>query len=61
MIINGRRAVDGMRIDRGNGCTERKPTPVSLCPPKLGRRGGKLVTTAFKNFLYDYVIMMLVV
>jgi hypothetical protein len=28
-------AVGGMRIDRGNGSTRRKPTTVTLCPPQI--------------------------
>jgi hypothetical protein len=45
-------AVDGMRIDRGNRSTRRRPAPVPFCPPQnphdltwartRGRRGGKL-------------------
>jgi hypothetical protein len=27
--------VGGMRIGRGNQCTERNPTPVPLCPPQM--------------------------
>jgi hypothetical protein len=44
-------AVGGMKIDRGNRSTRRKPAPAPLCPPQiphdptrartLGRRGGK--------------------
>jgi hypothetical protein len=29
------RAIDGMKIGRGNRSTRRKPTPVSLCPPQI--------------------------
>jgi hypothetical protein len=28
-------AVGGMRIDRGNRSTRRKPAPVPLCPPQI--------------------------
>jgi hypothetical protein len=28
-------AVGGMRIDRGNRSTRRKPVPVPLCPPQI--------------------------
>jgi hypothetical protein len=28
-------AVDRMRIGRGNRSTQRKPTPVKLCPPQI--------------------------
>jgi hypothetical protein len=28
-------AVGGMRIDRGNRNTRRKPAPVPLCPPQI--------------------------
>jgi hypothetical protein len=28
-------AVDGMKIDRGNRSTRRKPAPVSLSPPQI--------------------------
>jgi hypothetical protein len=37
----------GMKIDRGNRSTRRKPAPASLCPPAgsyPGRRGGKPAT-----------------
>jgi hypothetical protein len=44
--------VGGMRIDRGNRSTRRKPAPVPLCPSQIpydlgsnpGRRGGKPAT-----------------
>jgi hypothetical protein len=32
---NEREAVGGMRIDRGNRSTWRKPAPISLCPPQI--------------------------
>jgi hypothetical protein len=29
--------VGGMRIDKGNRSTRRKPTPVPFCPPQIPR------------------------
>jgi hypothetical protein len=35
MIDDEHGAVGGMRIGRGNRSTQRKPTPVQLCPPQI--------------------------
>jgi hypothetical protein len=35
MMINECAAVGGMRNDRGNSSTQRKPTPVALCPSQM--------------------------
>jgi hypothetical protein len=35
MIDDEHGAVGGMRIDRGNRSTRRKPVPLPLCPPQI--------------------------
>jgi hypothetical protein len=36
-MVNECGTVCGMRIDRGNRSTRRKPAPVPLCPPQIPR------------------------